>query len=294
MKHWKSVFLGIGTAFLVMVLSFPAMAVPKKFMEAVRDAYPPGEPHRGFETAYEDLDPNKLRGFIVVQQGGIPAERARFFISWDDYDYRGATIHLDEQGRISTRIGSVYAYLQRGDVMTVADVKQFGDVVYLNLITPDVYIPDARGVEKRHSRVTVGLGFEIPKSVVKSGDADELLRLMAEWVKPFKNKDDADRYARELTGSSGIAVGATENATPTPTKGKKTKAVTPAAASVAPATSPTTVADDAVATSGTSADSARVQSLEEKIEKARQEIDQAQKEINQMKQDDSGRGGRRR
>lgn len=189
-----------------LLLVMPAQAkFPPKIKEAVYDTYPPAEPQRALETAYEQPDPSKMRGFVVLEQGGIPAEQARFFISWQEYDYRGVVIHLDKDDKMTTRRGAPYTYLKRGDVMAVAGIKYFYRTVYLKLLSSDVYIPENKRKEKRHSRVTVMLGFRFPKKIMKEDNAKEVISTIEKWLRPFPNVEEAKAYAKKIKEEAGIA-----------------------------------------------------------------------------------------
>lgn len=160
--------------------------LPAKIAEALAASYAPAEDHSALHSAYSPPDASKLHGYVVVLKGGIPAERARFFISWEDYDYRGAVVQVDKE-EATTRRGRPYTYLEKGDVMAVAEIEQSGSTIYLKLISPEIYKPAERQTEKRFSRVTVMLGFKFPKEVIKNDDAEEVLKKIGEWLKPFPN-----------------------------------------------------------------------------------------------------------
>lgn len=182
MKKYFSVLIIILSTFF----SFSSYAgMPQKISDAINVNFPKADPHRGLEVAYENVDPSKIHCYVVVEQGGIPAERARYFISWDDYDYRGVVVHLDKDEKIATRSGAPYAYLQKDDVMMVADVKYFNDTIYFKLISADIYKPEAKLSEKKFSRVTVMLGFKFPKRIIKSGDAEFVIKEILRWLNPI-------------------------------------------------------------------------------------------------------------
>ena len=166
-----------------------------KIWQAFEQAYQPAENHRGLISPHEGLDTSKIKSYVVVLKGGIPSERAPFYISWEDYDYRGVTIDGDE---IKTRRGAIYTYLQKGDVLAVAGIDHLGKTLYLKLISPDIYVPENRSQEKRHSRVTVMLGYKLPKDVYKVDDSEKALALVNEWLKPFTNLDDAKAFAANI------------------------------------------------------------------------------------------------
>jgi hypothetical protein len=180
--------------------------------EAVQKAYVPAQPHQGLETAHENLDPSKLKGYVVVMQGGIAAERAKRFISWDAYDYRGVEIDLGK-GTVHTRRGGIYTFLQPGDVMAVARLDRLGDTVYVGLISPDIYTPSNRSSEKLFSRVTTMAVFKVPSALAKANDASAALAAMSAWLKPFDNAAAAASFAKTVT-----APAAQSPATPTTEK----------------------------------------------------------------------------
>ncbi len=296
MRRLKILLCGLTAAALLAPAAAGA-GNPKKIAEAFRENYPPAEWHKGLESAYDQVDPSKLRGFVVIQKGGIPAERARFFISWDDYDYRGANVHLGDGDRVTTRRGSPYTYLQRGDVMAVAELKEFGRTYYLKLITPDVYIPMERMLDKRHSRITVMLGFELPKEIEKADDAEKAMELVSAWAKPFSTLEEAQRYAQGLQpgGAAGQASAAAEKAQAKARKQQDRQQEKAELKAAVEKQLPNKVEVEAEveAVSAGAGDAQRVQSLEEKIEAARREIDDAQRELDQVKQEQSkAKGGR--
>lgn len=171
------------TTVVVLAWSQAAAAadLPPRIAAALLQYYPPAVWHRGLETAHESLDRTKLRGFVTVRKEGIPAERARFFISWQEYDYRTALV---ENGQVTTRRGNVYAYVMPGTTMTVTAIESFGRNIYLRLITPDVYVPPEHGGDKRHARVTVRFGIRFPQEVFDRDDAATVVAAFADWLTP--------------------------------------------------------------------------------------------------------------
>lgn len=247
----------------LIAMSFVAMpsgafAGQDKIKEIVRGTYPPAAQSKGLVTAQVDLDPGTFRGLGVIKKGGIPAERARFFIEMIEYDYRGAVVHPDEGGKITTHVGRPYTYLQRGDVVVVADVKFFNRGIYLSLITPDVYVPELRSNEKHFSRVTVQLGFKIPPEMWKSDDAEAVIKLIGEWVEPFKDLNDAKVFAAGLREADAAARADAEGAEKIELKDK--------AAAV----------DE---------NKIKMDVLEEKIDRTRREMDEAEAEMKKLRED---------
>jgi len=180
--------------------------MPPKIGQALSSAYPPAVHHKALDSAYYPIEIGKLRGYCVVMRGGVPAEQARYYISWDDYDYRGVEIIFNTgEEEIKTRYGRPYTYLQPGDVMAVVDMKKFGKTIYLKLISADIYSAPGMESEKRHSRVTVMLGFKFPKDVISNDDAMFVLQKMGEWLKPFSNADEAKAFAASIKPAGASA-----------------------------------------------------------------------------------------
>lgn len=167
----------------------------EKIWQEFQNLYAPAQANYGLDRAVVAPDPSKWGAFVVLMKGGLPAERAAFYINWGDYDYRGVTIDGE---KVSTRRGSVYTFMQKGDVMAVAGTDKMGRSLYLKLITPDVYIPENRQSDKRHSRVTNMINFKLPKDVYKSDDAEKAVQLLKEWLQPFKNLDEAVNFGLSL------------------------------------------------------------------------------------------------
>jgi hypothetical protein len=183
---------------LIVIAFFSMNAHAKKsgkIWQEFERLYAPAEPNYGLERAVVAPDPSKWRGFVVLMKGGLPAERAAFYINWEDYDYRGVTI---EGEKVKTRRGSIYTFMQKGDVMAIAGIDKMGRSLYLKLITPDVYIPENRQSDKRHSRVTNMINFKLPKDVCDSDDAERAMQLLEEWFKPFGSLDEALEFGFTL------------------------------------------------------------------------------------------------
>lgn len=203
MKHVVAFSVALASCFLIGPRAYAKF--PPKIKQAVYAAYPPAKPHKALETAYEQPDPSKMRGCVVLERGGVPAEQARFFISWQEYDYRGVVIHPGKGDKMTTRRGAPYTYLQRGDVMAVAGIKYFYRTVYLKLLSSDIYVPEGKAKGKRHSRVTVMLGFKFPKKVIKEDDAEEVIRTIEKWLAPFPDLKEAQAYSTKIKGKAGEA-----------------------------------------------------------------------------------------
>lgn len=183
-------------AFLVVAL--PGNVYAKRtpnIWKAFEYNYAPASGSKGLNTAAADLDLKTIKTYVVVMKGGIPAERAAFWISWAEYDYRGVTIDNDS---IDTRRGEVYTYLQTADVMAVAGLDQRGSALYMKLISPEIYIPENKKSEKRHSRVTNEVGIKLPNQIYRYDDARGAMSYIADWFRPFSTLETAKRFSREM------------------------------------------------------------------------------------------------
>jgi len=195
----KKIFITISSVLAIaFFISSASAKVPDGIRKIVASNYPQAAPNKSLETAHSPFQMDALRGFVVLKKGGIPIERARYFIQWQEYDYRGVVVHLDKDDKMTTRRGRPYGYLQRGDVLAVAELSYFGRTIYLKLITPEVYVPDGRASDKRHSRATVMLGFRFPKDVLKSGDTTAVLAGLKQWLEPFKDLNEAKAFGAGL------------------------------------------------------------------------------------------------
>lgn len=183
---------------LILIWSGTSVGGGSKIWQVFDENYPSAKWHHGLETAAVKPDFSKIAGYVVLMKGGIPAERAEFYISWGEYDYRGVTIEGD---KVKTRRGSIYTFLKSGDVMAIAKTNKIGRTFYLKLISPDVYIPDNRREDKRHSRVTTAVGIKLPKDVYDSDNTDAALNVFGGWFKPFTNLDDAKAFADTIPKS---------------------------------------------------------------------------------------------
>lgn len=258
-----------AAVFFLCIIIFSLIAhakLPPKIEDALLKDYAPAEDHKGLVSAQVDPLPAKLHSFVVVEKGGIPAERAHYFIGWDDYDYRGVTVDLMRDERVDTRRGPIYTYLQRGDVMAVAAIKDFGNAIYLKLISADVYVPTSREKDKRHSRVTVMLGFKFPKQVFKEDNAEEVLKKIGDWLKPFSNVNEAKVYAAAIKlTQEGVSNYNKEKAA----KSDKVREAVPSALQE-------NEADE------------RIDSLEKKIGEAKRQMEEAEKEMQRIRENQKG------
>lgn len=177
-------------------LMLPA-SLHAKVAQSVRDQiatrFPPAIAHRGLESAQAPIEPQKLRGFVVLERDGLPAEKAYWFITNQDYEYRPAIIDGE---MLTTRRGSTYTYLKRGQVMAIAGIEYSGNTVYFKLLSVES-VARAAKEEKHSSRVATMLGFKLTKTLA-AGAADPVLQLIEGWLKPFPDRASAEAYAAQL------------------------------------------------------------------------------------------------
>lgn len=254
----SGLFIIVCVFFSLFFMGAASAKIPPKIESVVTATYPPPVHTKAIDTAHYDLNMESLNGFVVLEQGGIPAERARFFIEWQEYDYRGVVVNLEKNGKVTTRRGKPYCFLRKGDVLAVAGIKIFNRTVYLKLITPKVYIPEVRKTEKRHSRVTVMLGVKFPKEAFKTDDAKLVIDEMEKWVKPFRKYDAAVAYSSAVGAEAAMATAKTKMEEEEKTfKNIKTTDV---------------------------AREKKIEGLEAKIEAARQDMEEAERDMEEIKE----------
>lgn len=179
-----------------LLISLPLSAKKaEKIWEDFQKTYSAAEMNYGLKRATVAPDPNKWGSFVVLMKGGLPAQRAEFYIGWGDYDYRGVTIEGDE---VKTRRGKIYTFLKKGDVLAVVDTDRLGGTLYMKLITPEVYVPENRQSDKRHSRVTCQVAFKLPKEIYNSDDVAAAMNIVGEWFKPFTTLDAAKEFSQSI------------------------------------------------------------------------------------------------
>lgn len=190
-----------GVLALVMVCCVvPAVAaVSGEIRQAVRAVYAPAVAHRGLETAQDPVDPNKIRTFVVLAQGGIAAAKAEWYVQNQDYDFRPVVMDL-ATGGVKTRRGKVYTYLERGQVMLLVDTLFSGNTVYFKLLSADVYTPPVRP-EPHPSRVGTLLGLKFPRRMLRGADPRTVLDQIESWLRPFSDRTAADVFATALKAS---------------------------------------------------------------------------------------------
>lgn len=257
--------------FLTLFSSSSFAGISKNVQMEIEKYFPAANKSKALTTALYDLDPSTLNGYVVLEKGGIAAERARYFIDWGDYEYRGVVVNLAKDGEVTTRRGKVYTFLQRGDVLAVVETIFFSDKVYLKLITPDVYVPENRKNDEHHSRVTVMLGFKLPKEIIKGDDPQKIIDMISAWVRPFKDAGTAQSYAAGMREEKNYletaAVKEEEQAEVKPKK-KREK-----------------LTSEVEKERKIAEEKDRIDALEKKIEDARREMEEAEKEINKMKEE---------
>ncbi len=194
MKFIKTCLL----TFFALFIAINAQAkVSKVILREVKQLYTPAEQHAALQFAYENLDPAKLRAYVVVMKEGIAAEKPHFFINWEDYDYRVTVL---KNNRLKTRRGKAYAYLKPGDVMAVVDVEAFGSTVYLKLLSPDTYKPAGVADSDPIARVSAKFGVKFRGGATKGSDPAQVLKGLREWLMPFHDKGRALEYAWKVRG----------------------------------------------------------------------------------------------
>ncbi|MBI4211767.1 MAG: hypothetical protein HY540_03935 [Deltaproteobacteria bacterium] len=169
--------------------------MPKEMSKVLNERYPSAVSHDGLEVASKKFESEKIRSYVVVKKEGIPAEQARYFITWQEYEYRPAYV---KEGKIKTRRGDAYTFLRLGDVMAVVDSSYYGKKIWLRLISPETYVPADRSDEKRFSRVTTKFGVWLPKGVWEIDDASAVAAAFDEWIMPFKTLDEAKTFSATL------------------------------------------------------------------------------------------------
>lgn len=184
-------FLLIAVA-LCLPLPLDAKIAPS-VRERIAARFPPAVPHRGLLNAQDPLEPGKLRGFVVLLKDGLPAEKAFWFITNQDYEYRPVVIDGET---IATRRGPTYTYLRMGQVMAIAALEFSGNTVYLKLLSPEI-VAHAGSKENHPSRVAVMLGFRLSKHVAAEDPAGALAAIET-WLKPFPDQPSAAAHAARL------------------------------------------------------------------------------------------------
>lgn len=207
----KKYLITLATASCLMFASLAHAKVTTTVRDRIAQSYPPAIMHGGLETAQEPLEPEKLRGFVVLEKDGVPAEKAYWFVSNQEYEYRPVVVSGDQ---LETRRGKIYTFLHRGQILVVAGIEYSGNTVYLKLISPETV---ARSPKEPHpSRVTLMLGFKLPENVA-AADADAAIRTIEAWLRPFADRPSAERYAIEIVSPTSPTV------TTTPARTEPTK-----------------------------------------------------------------------
>jgi hypothetical protein len=202
--------LAIGILLVgVLVPQVGVAGISKPARQVIESHFEPAKEHPGLRHAQEYLRSGNLRSFVTLEQGGIPAAKAEYFIANTDYDYRPVVIDV-ANGQFTMRRGKTYTYLDRGQVMIIAGVRYSGRTVYLELLSPSVH-EKHQIQEKNPSRVSVLLGFKLPADLVKRGDGAAMVEHMQRWVKPFRSLQAAMAYAQHIGGTVGEPRAAQKN-----------------------------------------------------------------------------------
>lgn len=180
--------------FLIPNVSFAR--VSKEIKGVVENVYQPAVFHLGLETAQEPLEPDLLKTFVVVEKNNlIPADRAFYMITPQNYEYRGAVVDGEV---VKTRMGKPYMYLPKGTIMTVVDDIFSGRTVYLKLLSIQK-MKSPMYPKKKPTRVSVMLGFKFDKTTAEFSDAGPVIARIKEWVKPFKTYSGAVKYSQGIS-----------------------------------------------------------------------------------------------
>lgn len=183
---------------LILLVAAPLWAkIPQDVQALIEGTFVAAAPHAGLLSSQEPLQKRYIRGYVTLVQGGIPAAKADWFITNQDYEYRASIMDV-QSGAIRSRRGGAYTYLDAGTVLLIAAVEYSGNTVYLKLLTPDVYDPPGRH-EKHPSRVSSMVGFKFPKAM--AGDADAMLAELTQRVRPFNDRTSAEAFAATLSAT---------------------------------------------------------------------------------------------
>lgn len=174
--------------------------LPEALRTAVTAEYRPAVDHPGLHSAQEPLEPGQLRGFVTLVQGGIPAAKAEWFVTNQDYDYRPVVVDL-ATNTLKSRRGKIYTFLDTAQVLLIADTLYSGNTVYLKLLSAEPFQPLVR-TERHPSRVGVMLGFKVPRSMT-SDDGTAALQALQAWVRPFPDRAGAEAFAVTLRSTHG-------------------------------------------------------------------------------------------
>ncbi len=166
--------------------------VPEPVRAAVDAQYAPAQWHRGLDNAQDAIDPDKIRTYVTLVEGGLPAAKAEWFVTNQDYEYRPVVVDTAKRS-FKSRRGKVYTHLERGLVMVVAATAYSGNTIYLKLLSADVY---RKGGEKHPSRVGIMLGFKFSAAQLRNTDA--VISEMMRWVRPFRDFQGASEFAQQL------------------------------------------------------------------------------------------------
>jgi len=183
---------------VVLLLGVSAVAeakVSKQFRALFEETFVPATPDEGFVTAQADLKMDKVKTFIVIEKEGvIPAGRAFYMFTPQEYEYRGAVVDGD---RVKTRHGKIYTFLPKGAIMALVSDVYSGRHIYLKMLSLRS-IPSSLHPKMEETRAAVMLGFKFDKSVLKNDDIDTVRSTIDGWVKPFKTYTEAFTYSEKI------------------------------------------------------------------------------------------------
>lgn len=198
----KIVGIIIVVLLVQLVASVSSAKVPDELKLQFLRKYIPAVHHWALENAYEDPNPAKLRGHVVLMKDSLPAGRAYWFITMAEYEYRPVDII---NGQSKTYRGNPYVYLGRGQVMLISDVSFTSHMIYIKLLTDKRVAPEGR-VEKHPSRAAVMLGFKFPSDVIANAKMDEIFKVVGEWLQPFPDATAARQFAAQMINKNDAIV----------------------------------------------------------------------------------------
>ena len=176
MKRW--------VVLAVVMMAASAWAAPSELAQQLQQVFPPAEHNRSLVTSQLPLDLSKVRGYAVIQQAGIPAAQAYWFITRQDYEYRPFIIE-DHAGR--TYFGKVDVTLAPGTVMVVTAVEVQRKTVQIKLLSKDVLAQEGGAPTTHDTRAAVALTFKFPQLGMTAADAPTILSKIEEYIAPMES-----------------------------------------------------------------------------------------------------------
>ena len=189
---WKLI---VVIVVLLASVSAAEAKVSKEFRTLFEETFTPATPDEGFVTAQADLKMDKVKTFVVIERDNIiPAGRAFYMFTPQEYEYRGAVVDGD---RVKTRHGKIYTFLPKGAIMALVSDVYSGRHIYLKLLSLRS-IPSSLHPKMDETRAAVMLGFKFDKSVLKNEEMDKIRSVIDGWIKPFKTYTEAFTYSEKI------------------------------------------------------------------------------------------------